>query len=260
MANWYKVTFCAVPEPGTGIDVWDPECYGKLIDEFFQTWDCPLVTKEYNLEEHTLKLTVAEETELTYQFFDSGGSISINDDFSSDCIYYGNAFTIWVIFSDTFFYFAHNFKSERIIAYLYEIVEKEVDGEILEDIYEGWGGGAQFQDIKLKKKVPNSGDSEDAEDETEYWHDIILNYNTEFKTIDYNMSRFFTKQTDPDTGEEKTVILFDEIDPNFVSCSAVPPDCIISFNETRFFSVDTNTLVALEPVEPYEQEVEDEDE
>lgn len=240
MAVWKKVNFKPTPIQGTGIDVWTVDCYRELIDTFFGTWDCSFVEKEYKTDVAQTDLTIAEDTILSYRYFDSHVDLYVNDEYYCGVAEMGHKITIWIVYSDTVFYIVHAFDDTRVFVYLYEIIDDK--------IYEGWDHGVSFQSLTIKEK--------ENEESLEYRHHKILDYKTQFKYIDYTDSTLFEV-----SGEPATYSYIDLTDDNFISCSIVPVDTIISFNETRHFSIDTNTLVAIDPVEPYEEEgTEEEDE
>lgn len=237
MASWYKV----VLSPKTlSNNQWGPASFQQQTENFLKSWECPLVEKVYYTDEYRTDIIIAEDTTISYEYGYGGGTISINDESYGDAFYYSHPATLWVIFSDDFFYFSHQINSTKKLTYLYETIE--------DVIYEGWDHGSALQNLILKEKG--------VEDSPEYIHRRILDYNTNFSQIDYTDSRLFIREEVE--GSNSTIdVITKIIDPYFISCSAVPVDTIISFDETRFYSIDANNLVALEPVEPYWEEDED---
>lgn len=231
MAVWIKTSYTPTAELGTGIDVWTVDCFRKLLDPFFNSWECPLVEKEYIEDDARTNLIIADDTILSYRYYQYGCELYVNDEYYTTIASRTGKITIWICFSDTFFYLAHQLSESRKFSYLYEIIGDDIDAKA----YEGWSQGNYLQSLKIKEK--------DSEDEQEYTHGILLNYKTRFRTIDYNDSYLFI-------GDKITNI----VDSNFLSCSTVPADTILSFNEARHYSLDTNILVEIDPVEPYEEE------
>ena len=234
MANWYKININ--PKMPESSRYWSVELYQNLVEHFMQSWECPLVEKIYNKDELRTDIIIDDDTIISYRYTYAGASLYINDDLIGTALYYGNPVTIWVVCADEFFYFAHKINNTRLITYLYEMIDDE--------IYEGWGESVTFQSLLVKKKDP------EIESTIEYKHHKVLDYIAKFGAIDFTNSRFFTEEHIDDSTIN---IITSIIDENFLSCSNVIPDTIFSFDETRFYSLDTNTLVALEPVEPYEE-------
>lgn len=257
-STWFKTNLRPVPAVEEGNDTWYPTCYSEPLDTFLEQIDCPLVKIEYKPNENKTVITVAEsedggseeettKTTITYVYSSGGIELQVNDEHFADVGYYSNLITIWVVYSDTFFYMAHAYNNRRCFTYFYEVVETfSPEGLFVVKQYEGWDGGSYLQSLELKER-----DNE----EDKLRHFPMLPYKTKFKTIDYTYSRIFRYDAD-----ENKWIITPYADDNMLSCSDVPVDVIVSFAETRHYAIDTNTLVELEPVEEYEyEESEDED-
>lgn len=244
MAVWKKLILHPTPQQGTGVDIWTSDCFRSLIDTFLLSWDCVLVEKDFKTDIEQTDLTIGEDTVISYRYYDHGAHIYINDEYFSEVAESWHIITSYVVYSDSFFYLAHNLDDGRVLTYLYEIID--------DTIYEGWDKDSDrhrstFQNLELSIKY----DEEDPP--RKFIHGKILDYRNQFKYIDYTDSTLF----DITDGETNYINLTDD---NFISCSTVPVDTIISFDETRHFSLDTNTLVAINPVEPYEEEGTEEEE
>jgi len=252
-AIWLKTSIIPTPAVEEGNDEWYPYCYSELFDAILAQIDCPLVSIEYKSAENKTIMTIAEDEEseekttITYVYSRSGIELQVNDEHFTNISEYGHTVTTWILYSDTLFYIAHAFDNSRCFTYIYEIVETfSPEGLFVVKQYEGWDGGSYLQSLELKER-----DNE----EDKLRHFPMLPYKTKFKTIDYTYSRIFRYDAD----ENKWVIT-PYADNNFLSCSNVPVDAIVSFEETRHYAIDTNTLVELEPAEDYEYEQpEDED-
>jgi len=253
-AIWLKTNIIPSPAVEEGTDQWYPTCYSELLDAILLQVACPFVKIEQKPNENKTVITVAEDedsektTTITYVYSSDGVNLQMNDEHFAKIGEYWHKITTWILYSDTIFYIAHAFDDQRCFTYMYEVVETaSSEGLFVVKQYEGWDNGSYLQGLELKER-------NDEEDKLR--HFPMLPYNTQFKTIDYTYSRIFRFDV-----ESNKWVITPYVDDNFLSCSNVPIDVIVSFAETRHYAIDTNTLVEIEPAEEYEyEEPEDEDE
>ena len=121
----------------------------------------------------------------------------------------------------------------------YEIVdiENEETGEIVPTAFDGYYFSASqyvpWENIRLYN-IAISQRGENADD-TEYTHKPMMDYKTPFKTLDYAYCHLIQ-------GNIMTPIE----DTNFMTCSSVMSDSIVSFDGINYYALDYNTLIEID--------------
>lgn len=71
-----------------------------------------------------------------------------------------------------------------------------------------------------------------------YTHRAILNYNVPLGHIDYGPDSLFTG-----------TVITNIVDPNFITCSTITQDRVITFNGANYYSVGPHTIIPIDPEE-----------
>lgn len=209
---------------------------------FFRACEFPIVEPTYDEENQLITLRINDDAELVLNRDDKkiylDGEIVVDDWFLT-----GYA-TILVACSETAFYFKIRndqgaLQSGKMFHYLYEIVdiENEETGEIVPTAFDGYYFSASqyvpWENIRLYN-IAISQRGENADD-TEYTHKPMMDYKTPFKTLDYAYCHLIQ-------GNIMTPIE----DTNFMTCSSVMSDSIVSFDGINYYALDYNTLIEID--------------
>lgn len=201
---------------------WDENTFKAFIDSL----NCPLITTSHegyittinvnnivNVEFGNGKVTVVYngQTVATYSILNSYNDLYIT-----------------AAFNENFFYFQVNcdYSYGRRFVFLYEIIDnKNYFGYNGAEVVSG-RGWFSIHEITMIETSSN----------LTYNHAARFNYNCQVGLIDYATPDFLF------SAGYKT----DTEDNNFISCSTITLDQVITFDGTNYYSIGTNTLVELD--------------
>ena len=195
---------------------------------FFDSLECPLITT--NVENNTLYVNVDNAYVLYFSIDPYGsqmGYILRGESHDLETININNAQRIVVCFSDDVFYIQHN--------------QEYYDGRRMLSIYE------RVDDKRLVANIAPGGldthawySIEDVtflclENNLYYKHRSRLKYAQKQDYIDYTVDNLICGDT-----------ITDIVDPNFVSCSNITANRVLTFNSTNFYAMSSNILFPLD--------------
>lgn len=193
--------------------------------------ECSIITSVNRVS--TSEVQVGINSECTMRFYTSGGTyfqfITPNGSSYDGLWFYGNV-TLTSIYTDTLFYFQthdnrYSPNGQRAL-FIYEIASgKCVYGWNLDSYFYP----TAFRDIKTVT-LTASGDSG-----VPYVHSALIPYSLDFDKIAY-----FDKDTLLN-GSLKGLI-----DTNFMSCSNIAVDSVVTFNGLNYYSVGENTIIRID--------------
>lgn len=132
--------------------------------------------------------------------------------------------TITVCYSDTLFYVTTRDENGSVGIGIYLVYEKMPDFTIYAYCPDHSTGFQNIQDYTFTDRYT----------ESQYTHSGVLKYTTELNHIDYTEDRLFS------SGQREFV------DTNFLSCSTITPDSVITFAGKNHYSVGPNILVSID--------------
>lgn len=130
--------------------------------------------------------------------------------------------TITVAYSDTLFYIYTRDQNGSTGVGIFLTYEKTSDFQIY--AYGDITGHPNFQDYTFTDIITGN----------QYAHSGVLKYTTDLNYIDYTEDRLFS------SGQREFV------DNNFLSCSTITPDSVITFAGKNHYSVGPNILVSID--------------
>ena len=204
------------------IDAWE---------NYFNSLNCDLITVDRDGLKLTININNLAEIKFTFRSYG-------DTDFFVDMAYTLNGSTVTgpsvlaytttviVVYTDTLFFIQVSDYSNRRFCYLYESINDED--------YIGYrGANAENQGF-----YPiNSFNLLNVATSTSYVHGARLNYTKQgLNYIDYTSDALFSIGT--------STMFFE--DPNFIACSTIAADLVITFNGATYYSLSTNTLVEID--------------
>lgn len=192
---------------------------------YLDTLDCPIMTSV--IDNGDLFIHVDNAYNIVISFNNNRFGYQLNDvtRYLTMMNPY-NAQTIVICYSDDIFYLQHtaNYGAGRRFFSVYEKVDEK---RYVANIGSGTGSSDvhdwySIQDLTF----------ECLEDGLTYKHDSRLKYEQKIDYIDYTVDNLLTQ------GGEIT----NTVDPNFVSCSNVIANSMLTFNDQNFYAVGSNIL------------------
>lgn len=192
---------------------------------YLDTLDCPIMTSVIDNGDLFLHVDDAynivisfNNGRLGYQLHDETHYLTVMNRYNSQ--------TIVICYSDDVFYLQHtaNYSSGRRFLSVYE----KVDGK---RYVANIGSGTGTSDFHAWYSIQDLT-FECLEDGLPYKHDSRLKYTQKIDYIDYTVDNLVTQ------GGEIT----NTVDPNFVSCSTVTANSMLTFNDQNFYAVGSNIL------------------
>lgn len=188
---------------------------GSSWGTWFNNLNCPLISASGNVINIDDVFTLTKDN---YIVTLNKGSTQI---FSSS---WNNPATVTVCCSDTLVYIQGYDPQSRRFVFIYEKLDDII-------IYAYFGGG---NTTGVAFKPISSVTFTDINTGLEYTHDARLNYSVELGNIDYAPDVLFLSGV-------KNVE-----DPNFVTCSTVTADKVVTFQGQNYYAVGSNTLVLMD--------------
>ena len=199
------------------------------IKSFFDSLDCPLITTELI---SSASLTVHVNNIVDLKFDNGYSQVTYNGTTTSYSVLNNNtSCTITAVYSSNLFYvqLCCNYDAGRRIAFLYEIIGNN-------NYFGAVGSGTGSTSVHAWYSI-NAIPLTCVEDNVPYAHGNLLNYSTSLGYIDYCADILLQSFTATNI-----------IDSNFMSCTEVPTDQVITFNSQNYYTIGAHTLVPIDPI------------
>lgn len=211
-----------------------------LFCNYFKSCNYPaFVQPTYDDTSNIITLRINDDAELALNtngtdgaFYLDGGQVSHGSYIVDNC-------HMLTICSDNVFYLKfqtlrYSTHSGMMFHYLYEVLDTGATVTAYNGWYDWNSQSAVWDNLKLHNiEIFQRG--LEGEEQIKYTHKPMLNYRTKFKSIDYTSSYFTRGNT-----------LTDIEDTNFLTCSNVASDSIVSFDGVNYYAADTNTLIDID--------------
>ena len=201
-----------------GVSGWDGDAdIGKA---YFDSLNCPLITSTSLIDDSTFSITIDSIMVLTFMGSQSNHKVTLTYDGTTTEIGWiqnASSKTFTVTYSDTFIYIDFKDYYPRYWKYCYEKINNV-------GYYGTISGNYRYSEVLLTNLSTGLA----------YQHGIRIKYAAPTGTIYYTTDALFA-------GTTKYVN-----DPNFVSCSTVTANQILTFRDNNYYSLDTNLLVHLD--------------
>lgn len=200
----------------------------STIKTFFDNLNCPLI--EVSLTSYTVVLNVDNVVEVLFNFDAGRTQVRYNGATSSYSIINAyNPLGLTVLFDENVFYVQWNceYGAGRRFCFLYEKIKGISYFGAIGAGMETGSGHAWYSITDLTLLNISTG--------VTFSHGIILNYSVEQGYIHYTSDYLF--------GEGYKT---SDVDANFITCSSVPTDRIITFKSHNYYSVGANTLIGID--------------
>lgn len=203
----------------------------KIADfnAFINNMNCPLVTVTSSTTS-LLTLNVNNEIDVKFNYSSTRTQVTYNGtttDYS--LINTANSMSATLVYSDKVFYIHFNcaYNTGRRFEFVYELIGNDgYYGAVGAGTASGSGHAwYPISDISLINTTSSLS----------YIHGKRLNYSTQMNHIDYTTDILFSAG-----------YLTDVVDPNFITCSAVAQDQVVTFNAKNYYSIGPNTLIAMD--------------
>lgn len=172
-------------------------------------------------------ISIDNHIELTFAY--QKWYINVNGGGNSELARINDPQTVTVVYNDSVFYIQINDSSNRRGAFFYEKLSNL-------SIYGSIGNGSSWSTYHVFYNLEEIPLYDVSNTSISYSRDKRLNYTNPLGTIDYTASALFK------AGYK------DITDRNFVSCSTVTSNQVITFNNTNYYTIGTNTLVAIDQI------------
>jgi len=222
----------------------------ELYCNYFKSCNYPaFVQPTYDDTNKTITLRINDDAELMLEINNVDNTFFLDGTRVAQRWYLLNSSRILTICSDNVFYLKFQVltgaaDSGKMFHYFYEVLDTGTSTTAYNGWYDWNSQSASWNNLTLcNLEIFQRGLEE--EEQIKYTHKPMLNYTTKFKSIDYTSSYFTQGNT-----------LTDIEDTNFLTCSNVACDSIVSFDGINYFAVDSNTLIDID----IEKEDEDEEE
>ena len=189
----------------------------SMWDSFFNGLNCPLISASGGTVDIDGKFSLRLSGQTVY--FYKGSSQLVGSTYNFPMV-------VTVCCNDSFVSIQLKDPQSRRIVLVYEKLEGL-------DVYATAGGGNNSGTAFFSINSLTFTDNETA---LTYAHKARLNYADGLGYIDYTDEVLF------DSNNHKT----DIEDPNFVACSTVPADQVITFQGKNYYSIGANTLVLID--------------
>ena len=199
------------------------------IKSFFDSLDCSLITTELISND---SLTVHVNNIVDLKFADGYSQVTYDGTTTSYSVLDNTtSCTITAVYSANLFYvqFCCNYSTGRRIAFLYEIVGNN-------NYFGAVGSGTGSTSVHAWYSI-NNIPLTCIEDSGSYAHGTLLNYSTSLGYIDYCSDILLQSSAATNI-----------IDTNFVACTEVSADQVITFNSQNYYTIGAHTLVPIDPI------------
>lgn len=200
----------------------------SIIKAFFDSLNCPLI--EVSIESNAVVLNVDNVVDVLFNFYAGRTQVRYNGVTNSySIINRYNSLGLTALFNENIFYVQWNceYGAGRRFCFLYEKIEGiSYFGAVGAGTDTG-SGHAWYSIVDIPLTNVNNSIT--------YAHGIILNYSVEQGYIHYTSDYLFSSgYKTPD------------VDTNFITCSPVPTDRVITFKSHNYYSIGANTLIGID--------------
>lgn len=195
---------------------------------FFDNLNCSIITTD--LSSNVLTIHVNGVVDFLFDF-NTGTTRVVYNGVSTGYSYLNtwNSATITAVYSNVVFYvqFTCNYGSGRRVLFLYESINGVDYFGAVGAGTESTAGHAWYPITSVTLLNTSTG--------VTFSHDVILNYSVEQGYIHYASDYLFSE------GYKTSAV-----DANFITCSSVPTNRIITFKSHNYYSVGANTLIQVD--------------
>lgn len=200
----------------------------SIIKAFFDSLNCPLI--EVSIESNATVLNVDNVVEVLFNFDAGRTQVRYNGTTNSySIINRYNSLGLTALFNENIFYVQWNgeYGAGRRFCFLYEKIEGI-------SYFGAVGSGTETGDFHAWYSIVDIPLT-NVNNSITYAHGVILNYSVEQGYIHYTSDYLFS------SGYKTS-----NADVNFLTCSSVPADHIITFESHNYYSIGANTLLRMD--------------